>query len=100
MALNGHVPWIGTVAVSGCTWTRATTRRKIWTVAFPGRAPARFAVTPKAPRLAPAVKTPFDVMVPPVALHSTGWDPTVSPAAVTPSALNDIVSPGEMPATG
>ena len=86
VAWSGHEPCMGSVAVSGCTRSVATTRRSTLTAARPGRGPPslRVAVTLNAPGSDPAVKTPSGVMVPPVACHSTVGAGTVSPAAVTP----------------
>ena len=56
-AWSGHDPWMGSVAVSGCTRIIATTRRNTWTPARPGRGPPprRVAVTLKSPTSDPAM---------------------------------------------
>src|SRR5216117_137601 len=71
---NGHEPSIGTVAVSGRTATDATRRwESTRTLAVPARPHVLLlAVTEKVPTAVSAVKTPSGVIVPPLALQTTG----------------------------
>src|SRR5207247_2175967 len=87
IAWNGHEPSIGSVAVSGRTATEATRRRgSTRTLAVPASPHILLlAVTEKRPTAVPAVKTPSGVIVPPLALHTTGpllwWTARTPPPA-------------------